>query len=102
MFGAHVLFLAIDSRFVGVQMQFGRLHGLALAVLGVLLVGFQIMLFMTPKKVVNGGTDSSVPKVERKSIPSAGILGALSLFAGVVIMATRRRADEPEPKNAIK
>lgn len=83
-------------------MQFGRIHGLALGVLGALLLGFQIMLFMTPKKVVNGGTDSSTPIAKHKSIPAAGILGVMSLFAGVAILATRRRADEPNPKNAIK
>jgi hypothetical protein len=83
-------------------MQFGRFHGIALAVLGVILLGIQAMLYMTPKEVVAGATESSTPKVEHKTNLVPGILGIASLAAGVAIFVTKRRADEPEAKNAVK
>jgi hypothetical protein len=83
-------------------MQFGRIHGVALAVLGAILLGVQAMLYLTSPKVLNGTNASSVPAIERKTSPVAGILGLGSLIAGVAIFATRRRADEPEAKHAVK
>jgi len=83
-------------------MQFGKIHGVALVVLGAILLGIQAMLYMTPQKVVSDPIESSIPKVEHKSNPLAGIFGVLSLIAGVAIFSTRRRADEPEPKHAVK
>jgi len=83
-------------------MQFGKIHGVALAVLGAILLGIQAMLYMTPKEVVSGPTESSIPQVEHKTIPVAGILGIVALIAGIAIFATGRRADEPEAKQAVK
>jgi hypothetical protein len=83
-------------------MQFGKIHGVALAVLGAILLGFQAMLYMTPKQVVSGPTESPIPKVEHKTNPVVGILGMASLIAGVAIFATGRRADEAEAKHAVK
>ena len=83
-------------------MQFGKIHGVALAVLGAILLGVQAMLYMAPQKVVSGSTESSIPKVEHKANPVAGILGMVALFAGVAIFARGRRADEPEAKHAVK
>lgn len=76
-------------------MQFGKIHGVALAVLGAILLGFQAMLYMTPKQVVSGPAESAIPKV-------VGILGMASLIAGAAVFATGRRADEPEAKHAVK
>jgi hypothetical protein len=83
-------------------MQFGKIHGIALAVLGVILLGFQGMLYMPTGKVPTGVTGSSSPMAEHKTNPVAGILGIASLLAGVAIFATRRQADEPEEKHAVK
>jgi nitrate reductase gamma subunit len=83
-------------------MQFGKIHGLALATLGIILLGLQVMFFMTPNNVTRGATESSMPKVERKTIPVAGIFGLLSLVAGAGIFVTRRNADEPEKQYAVK
>ena len=66
------------------------------------MLGIQAMLYVTPKKVVVGATESSTPKVEHKINPVPGILGLASLTAGVGIFVTKRRADEPEAKNAVK
>jgi hypothetical protein len=60
------------------------------------------MLYMTPRQVVPGPTESSIPKVEHKTNPVTGILGLISLIAGAAIFATGRRADEPEAKHAVK
>jgi UDP-N-acetylmuramyl pentapeptide phosphotransferase/UDP-N-acetylglucosamine-1-phosphate transferase len=83
-------------------MQFGKIHGIALAVLGAILLGLQVMRYLTPTKAVREPTESSMPKVEHRTIPVAGILGILSLFAGAAIFVTRRRVDEPEVKHAVK
>jgi hypothetical protein len=83
-------------------MQFGRIHGVALAVLGAILLSIQAMLYMAPNQVVSGPTESSIPKIEPKTNPVTGILGIVSLVAGVAIFATGRRADEPESKHAVK
>ena len=83
-------------------MQFGKLHGVALVVLGAILLSLQALLFMAPRAVVSGATETSMPNVAHKTNPVPGILGVASLIAGVAIFATRRRADEPEAKNAVK
>src|ERR1700676_4268326 len=49
------------------------------------------MLYMTRKKVVTCPTQSSLPNLGHKANPVAGILGIVSLIAGVAIFATGRR-----------
>jgi uncharacterized membrane protein len=83
-------------------MQFGKIHGVALAVLGAILLGIQAMLYMTPKQVVTGATQSSLPNGEHKANPVTRILGIVSLIAGVAIFATGRRADEPPAKHSVE
>jgi LPXTG-motif cell wall-anchored protein len=43
-----------------------------------------------------------MPNAAQKTNSVSGILGVASLIAGVAVFATRRRADEPEAKNAVK
>jgi hypothetical protein len=83
-------------------MQLGKIHGFALIVLGAMLLGLQTMLYMTLKQVVTGPPDFPTTKVEHETYPVPGILGMASFMGGVAILATRRRADEPEAKNAVK
>jgi hypothetical protein len=72
----HFLFVAYERQRTAVYMQFGRIHGIALAVLGALLLGFQTMLFLTtPQRVVAGTTESATQKVEHETNPVPGILG---------------------------
>ena len=82
-------------------MQLGKIHGFALIVLGVILLGLQTMLYMTPKQVVIGPPESSTTRVEHETYPAPGILALVSLTAGVAILATRR-AGEPEARNTVK
>ena len=83
-------------------MQFGKLHGAALVVLGAILLSIQALLFMAPREVPIRPAESSMPNAAQKTNPVSGILGVASLIAGVAVFATRRRADEPEAKNAVK
>ena len=83
-------------------MQFGRFHGIALITLGVMLLGLQTMLYMTTKQVVTGPPEFLTTKLEHETYPVPGILGLASLMASVAILTTRRRAEEPEAKNAVK
>lgn len=81
-------------------MQFGRIHAIALAVLGFILLGVQAMLFFSNNVPAN--TNESPQTVTHKTSPIPGILGSLSLIAAATIYVTRRNADEPRPENAVK
>jgi hypothetical protein len=48
-------------------MQFGKMHGIAVAVLGVILLGIPGMLYM-PTGQVPSGTASSSPVVQHKQM----------------------------------
>ena len=95
------LLVANGRQFAEFLQQLGKIHGFALIVLGVILFGLQAMLYMTPKQVVTGPPESPTTKVGHETYPAPGILGLVCLTAGVAILATRRRADELEAKNAV-
>ena len=57
---------------------------------------------MVPDKVVSGTNESAPLNVEHRTNPAAGILGVISLITGVGIFVTRRKADEPVEKYAVK
>jgi hypothetical protein len=89
-------------------MQFGRIHGIALVVLGLLLIGVQIDFSFA------GGSEVQTPSQPAPTAtaiqqqqpnlfgPLAGILGVASLLGGAAIFATARRRDEPSPQHAVK
>jgi hypothetical protein len=82
-------------------MQFGRIHGIALAILGIVLLGIQTVYYMMPTNVTSGPT--AVSQTAHHAVnPLIGIVGLLSLLAGAAIVATANRRDEPDRKNAIK
>ena len=82
-------------------MQFGKISGLALIVLGILLCGLQFIQWTLPAKAP-APPDQSVTQPEHKTTSLPGIIGAGSLVGGIVLLATARRKDEPEPKHAVK
>jgi hypothetical protein len=89
-------------------MQFGRIHGIALIVLGLLLIGVQIDFAFAGRSEVQTSSQPSPtttaiqqPRPNRLG-PLAGILGAASLLGGAAIFATARRRDEPSPQHAVK
>ena len=80
-------------------MQFGRISGLALVVLGIVLCGLQAVLLVTPKR------DRQAPEAttaEHRPSSLPGLVGAASVIAGIAILATSRRRDEPDRKYAVK
>jgi hypothetical protein len=82
-------------------MQFGKIHGTALAILGIVLLGIQTMYYMMPTNAVGGPTTVS-RTVPHAVNPLFGIVGLISLLAGVAIVLTANRRDEPDRKNAVK
>ena len=82
-------------------MQFGKIHGIALAILGIVLLGIQTVYYMMPTNVISGTT--AVSQTAHHAVnPLIGVVGLISLTAGVVIAATAQRRDEPDRKNAVK
>jgi hypothetical protein len=82
-------------------MQFGKIHGIALAILGIVLLGVQTVYYVMPMHAISGPTAVS------RTVPDAvnplfGIVGLISLLVGVAIVLTANRRDEPDRKNAIK
>jgi hypothetical protein len=82
-------------------MQFGRIHGIALAILGIVLLGIQTVYYMMPTNVISGPT--AVSRTAHHAVnPIFGIIGLISLVVGAAIIATASRRDEPDRKNAVK
>lgn len=82
-------------------MQFGKIHGIALTILGIILLGIQTVYYVMPTHSISGPTAASrtVPHVVN---PLFGIVGLLSILVGVAIVLTANRRDEPDRKNAVK
>ena len=49
-------------------MQFGRIHGIALAILGIVLLGIQTVYYMIPTNVASGPTAVSPKRLIMRSI----------------------------------
>ena len=82
-------------------MQFGRIHGIALVVLGILLLGVQGNLSVLPNhRDAPAGSPSRTIEQKITSVP--GIIGAASLVGGVALFVTARRRDQSDAKHAFK
>jgi hypothetical protein len=97
------LLVASGREFAEFLRELGKIHGFVLIALAVMLFGLQVMLYMTPKQVVTGPLESSSTKVGHghETYPAPGIIGLVCFTAGVVILVTRRRADELGTKNTV-
>lgn len=82
-------------------MQFGRIHGIALAILGIGLLGIQTVYYMMPTNAVTDPTALS-QTAHHAVNPLIGIIGLVLLLVGVAIVATANRRDETDRKNAVK
>jgi hypothetical protein len=82
-------------------MQFGKIQGIALVVLGIILLGIQTAL-VVPKTPSGVSTEAAPKTVESKTSLVPGIVGAISLIGGIAVFVTARRTDEPPPKDAVK
>ena len=91
-------------------MQFGRLTGAGIAVLGALLLLLQFGFFLNSDR-------SGIRRAEERRDFSAhdhagtrvhhlpvlpGILGAVLMLGGAAVFFMSRMEDEPDPKNAVK
>jgi hypothetical protein len=87
-------------------MQFGRIHGVALIILGLILIGLQLNLaFANRSQVPQAGQPSAVtvqPHDANRFGPLAGVIGAASLVAGIAVFATARRRDEPDSAHRVR
>jgi hypothetical protein len=87
-------------------MQFGKIHGIALIALGIVLIGLQLNLVLGSRgNVPPRGQPSAVteqPRDTHRLGPLAGIMGAASLIAGIAVFATARRRDEPDSNRRVR
>ena len=83
-------------------MQFGKVQGIALLVLGLVLILVQFAIAVGPKKDPSAPSQDATKTVESKIGAAPGIVGALFLFGGIAVIATARRRDEPPPQRAVK
>ena len=87
-------------------MQFGRIHGVALIILGLILIGLQLNLaFANRSQVPQVGQPSAVtvqPHDANRFGPLAGVIGAASLVAGIAVFVTARRRDEPDSAHRVR
>jgi hypothetical protein len=81
-------------------MQFGKVQGGALFVLGVLLLALQLYFFHP--FVVNVAADGMSPASAGSHGPLAGVVGGACLLAGAAIFFSARRRDEPPAQRAVK
>ena len=87
-------------------MQFGRIHGIALIILGMILIGVQLDFALASREnVPPRGQPSGVtaqPRDEHRFGLLVGIVGTASLIAGIVVFASARRKDEPAPSRRVR
>jgi uncharacterized membrane protein len=83
-------------------MQFGKIHGIALFVLGLILVLVQAVISLSPRKEVASPARDTTPTVESKMELVPGIFGGIFLLGGIWIVFTSRRSDEPPAERAVK
>jgi hypothetical protein len=82
-------------------MQFGKVQGIALMVLGIILIGIQATLAV-PRTPAGASAEAAPKTAETKTSIVPGIVGAISLIGGIAVFATARRTNEPPPKDAVK
>jgi hypothetical protein len=89
-------------------MQFGKIHGVALIVLGLILIFLQVNFALAGRSDINPSAQGqpagiSVQQAHPHRLgPLAGIVGAVSLLAGLAVFVTAGRRDEPDPQHAVK
>lgn len=94
--------MSCGGHVVGGDMQFGKVQGGALFLLGLLLLALQLYFFHP--FVTSSGSDGSTmsPMSASSHVPLAGIVGGACVLAGAAIFFSARRRDEPPPQRAVK
>ena len=86
-------------------MQFGRLYGSCLILLGIILCVLQAVRYIAPpnKDTAPSPTETrTVTRTEHVATSLPAIVGVGSLLAGIALFATARRKDEPDPQHQVK
>jgi hypothetical protein len=83
-------------------MQFGRLMGTGLMVLGLLLISIQAGLFFGHKREANPSPAPAPATTTPRELPIPAILGGVLLAGGAIAFLMGRRRDEPDPTHAVK
>jgi protein-S-isoprenylcysteine O-methyltransferase Ste14 len=81
-------------------MQFGRIYGIGLIVLGLVLLVLQFVQYLNlPKEVGPTQTETrTVKNTQHLTSSWPGFIGVGSLVAGIAVFITARRKEEPNPK----
>jgi len=84
-------------------MQFGRVIGLCLIGLGVVLLAFQAYWFLSIRQGMRVERQSpGASEQGYKSTPLPGIVGVALIVGGLGVFSKARRAYEPDPRHAVK
>jgi uncharacterized membrane protein len=86
----------------GVRMQFGKVQGVALFVLGLILVLVQAVIAMRPQKDPGAAVQDGRQAVESNISYAPGVIGGVFLLGGIWVIFTSRRSDEPPAERAVK
>jgi uncharacterized membrane protein len=86
----------------GVRMQFGKIQGIALFVLGLILVLVQAVIAMRPQKDPGAAAQDGRQAVESNISYAPGVIGGIFLLGGIWVIFTSRRSDEPPAERAVK
>jgi hypothetical protein len=87
-------------------MQFGKTQGIALIVLGIILIGVQFKLGsgspgnVPPRGAPSAGTER--PHDAHRLGPFPAIIGTVSLVAGIAVFASSRRGDHPDANHQVR
>jgi hypothetical protein len=87
-------------------MQFGRIYGIALIILGVILIGVQLDFALGSRGNVPPRGQPSGASVQPHDVhrlgPLDGIIGTASLIAGIAVFSSARRGDQPHPSRRVR
>jgi hypothetical protein len=83
-------------------MQFGKVTGLGLFVLGMILLLVQFVIVTGARKDEGKDVRDATPTVESNLSYAPGVIGGLFLLGGIWVIYTSRRADEPPAERAVK
>jgi hypothetical protein len=86
----------------GVRMQFGKVTGLGLFVLGFILLLVQFVIVTGARRDEGKDVRDTTPTVENNLSYAPGVIGGLFLLGGIWVIYTSRRADEPPVERAVK
>jgi uncharacterized membrane protein len=83
-------------------MQFGKVTGLGLFVLGFILLLVQFVIVTGARRDEGKDVRDTTPTVENNLSYAPGVIGGLFLLGGIWVIYTSRRADEPPVERAVK